>query len=126
MNSLNKTQTAVLTLLLYILLLGGKSSEVCKSTLAGVKCQCAGVIQTNGHSLMCDSCVISLRREMIRSLLYVELGKGVPRTTCVTYPGSFRTLAKGNNSNNIDTSVMDLVHDSWPASALSTYKVSFQ
>ena len=51
---------------------------------------------------------------------------GVPRNTRVTCPGSFRKLTKGNNSKNIDARVMDLVHGSWPASALSTYEVSFQ
>ena len=43
---------------------------------------------------------------------YLKLELGVPRHTCVTCPGSFRKLRKGNNSKNIDARVMDIVHGS--------------
>ena len=56
----------------------------------------------------------------------VRLELGVSRNTCVTCPGSFRKLTKGNYSKIIDARVMDLTHDSWPAYSLSTYEVSFQ
>jgi len=36
------------------------------------------------------------------------------RGTHLSPVGSFRKLANGNNSKNIDARVMDSVHDSWP------------
>ena len=47
-------------------------------------------------------------------IMDVKLELGVPRNTCVTCPGSFRKLTKGNNSKNIDARVMDHKHGSWP------------
>ena len=41
-----------------------------------------------------------------------KLEFGVLLNTCVTCPGSFRKLTKGNNSKNIDAIVIDLVHGS--------------
>ena len=51
---------------------------------------------------------------------------GVPRNTCVTCPGSFRKLTKGNNSKTIDARIMDPVHDTSSHQGLSIYEVSFQ
>ena len=48
----------------------------------------------------------------VNHLNCIKLGLGVPRNTYVTCPGSFRKVAKGNYSKNIDARVMDLVHDS--------------
>ena len=55
-----------------------------------------------------------------------KLELGVTWNTCVTCPGIFRKLTKGNNSKNIDARVMDPVHDTSSHQGLSIHEVSFQ
>ena len=49
--------------------------------------------------------------KMFKFKSYIDIRIGC-QNTCVTCQGSFRKLAKGNNSKHIEARVMDLVHDS--------------
>ena len=65
-------------------------------------------------------------RSQHRNRLKKKLGLDVTRNTCVTCPGSFRKLAKGNNSKNNDARAMDPVHDTSSHLWLYIYEVSIQ
>ena len=69
-------------------------------------------------TLRCGFCAVAFIFSIyLKPVLYVlfhglyKLELGVPRNTCVTCPGSFRKLTKGNYSNNIDARVMTNLYE---------------
>ena len=75
-------------------------------------------------SLNIRSCMFGYNLSHCWYRLKLELGG--PRNTCVTCPGIFRNLTKGNYSKNINARLMDPLHDTSSHQGLSIYEVSYK